>query len=100
MMDERSEIPLLTFPCIPPLILVAADLRLPRGGVAKGMPRKVATGWRWSAGCCSTPCTGPYLVWTFLSPEYVVMIKHLATLLVLQTINRRSCTIAQAEGSY
>ena len=72
-----------------PLILVAADLRLPRGGVAKGMPRKVATGWRWSAGCCSTPCTGPYLVWTFLSPEYLVMIKHLATLLVLQTISAK-----------
>ena len=42
------------------------NLRLPRGGVAKGMPRKVATGWRVSVGCWRTPCTGPYLVATFL----------------------------------
>lgn len=42
------------------------NLRLPRGGVAKGMPRKVATGWRLSVGCWRTPCTGPYLVATFL----------------------------------
>ena len=43
--------------------------RLPSGGVAKGMPRKVATGWRLSAGWWRTPCTGPYLVATFLKTE-------------------------------
>ena len=71
MDEKRSEI--LYMIILPtPLILVAADLRLPRGGVAKGMPRKVATGWRWSAGCCSTPCTGPYLVWTFLQQNMLL----------------------------